>query len=754
MKLNTSIGAIEVLRQKGVDFGNYTPTYKLGGPYDYLIGISEKVLLSEHKNGSLDRTLETILSVTKNFNFQVSKLAEFLKADTLMQSCFNVWHFCVNNIKYKNDTYGYEEIRTPSRTWRDRHTGVDCDDFAIFCASLLMQMGYNPNFAIVAFNNNADFGHIYVVINSTLNNKPFNLNNYNGGAITNGIVIDPVMKFIFNKHPLGITKAKIMNIQILGDISSSLDSSILSKIEELKQSNTKEAKAEMRKLQFILALSGHPDQITFIKIMPLIADIENGNFVWKSKEAKQIGISHLAENVTDKSNTKPLKSLGAIISGKLLTSTLYWNPWEQNGDRSSDINLRIRVNGTNLVGVRKGNVIKISNADAKLYGKLNGYHIIEEVMTQPNANGNYSFVMLTTGRAADISGTTIPDTAKIDFEINTNTTDKRKGLSGWQRNASTVDSYMNQSAGKIENCRRVYNFIKNEIAPNLSLIKEVNYITDVNNIIGDLEDWKWYAEAAYNQCEGLKTSRCPHFIEQRGNIQKVSDVYKMAAERLAAAEDDFINKEKKIRDWMKVTNWEKVVDAIVTYNPVTIAARAGVLLALKLNFRNISKRLSIGESLAEATSRGYSEADFKKMNIEYEKFAIYFDKMGGKKENYYNAIKEGKTKNALFGGPKIDGLGFIDPATLTALAAAAVPIATLATAVATVGVLFKGKDAEDEAKSGDELPPPDSKPNLPPWVNPTGGGSGSDGESSNTTMYLLLAAGAVAVVGYSLTKKN
>jgi len=750
MKLKTSIGAIEVLRQKGVDFGNYTPTYKLGGPYDYLIGISDRVLLSEHKNGSLDRTLETILSVTKNFNFQVSKLAEFLKADTLMQSCFNVWHFCVNNIKYKNDTYGYEEIRTPSRSWIDRHTGVDCDDFAIFCASLLMQMGYNPNFAIVAFNNNADFGHIYVVINSTLNNKPFNLNDYNGGAITNGIVIDPVMKFIFNKHPLGITKAKIMNIQILGNISN-LDSSILSKIEELKRSNTKEAKAEMRKLQFILALSGHPDQLTFIKIMPLISDIENGNFVWKSKEAKQIGISHLAENVTDKSNTKPLKSLGAILASKLLATSLYTNPWEQNGDRSSDIQLRVRINGTNLVGVKKGNVIKISNADAKLYSKLNGYHIIEEVMTQPNENGNYSHVFITTGRSYDISGTLIPATANIDFEINTNTTDKRKGISGWQRNASTVDSYMNQSAGKIENCRRIYNFIKNEIIPNLSLIKEANHIIDVNNIIGDLEDWKWYAEAAFNQCDGLNTSRNANFKEQRGNIQKVSDVYKMAAERLAAAEEDFVNKEKKIRDWMKVTNWEKVVDAIITYNPITIAARAGLLLALKLNFRNISRRLSIGESLAEATSRGYSEADFKKMNIEYEKFAIYFDKMGGKKENYYNAIKEGKTKNALFGGPKIDGLGVIDPATLSAIAAAAGPIAVLATAVASVAVLFKGKDAEE-----DPIPdPPKGPEDLPDWVNPTGTPpKGKTPEDSNTTMYLLLAAGAVAVVGYSLTNKK
>ena len=306
-KKNTSnqLGATEVLEQNTLtDHADFVPTYKQLNNYDHLFGKAGFNFPSE--NGGLEDTLIKINEVINTYKYQSAAIAAHLKANTREQSVFNLWHFCTTNIAYKLDKIGFEQLRTPNRAWQDRFTGIDCDCFAIFCSCCLLQMGYKPKLAVVAFNNSNQFGHIYVCMDSQLKGAPYNLGNHNGGAISGGIVCDPVLRTIFNKHPKGITKAKIldMNIDVLNGTNDngivgfgaivSADSVTQKMIDHqdrlklLVQAGQKivNYNKEMRKLQFMILMNGHPDRNHYLEIMPMVDDINKyGQFVFISEDA-------------------------------------------------------------------------------------------------------------------------------------------------------------------------------------------------------------------------------------------------------------------------------------------------------------------------------------------------------------------------------------------------------------------------------------------------------------------------------------
>lgn len=72
--------------------------------------------------------------------------------------------FCVDNIAYKPDTEGIEEIRSPQQTWNDRNTGVDCEDYVIFMSTILSKLKRNHKIRVVDFEKNG-YDHIFIVLN-------------------------------------------------------------------------------------------------------------------------------------------------------------------------------------------------------------------------------------------------------------------------------------------------------------------------------------------------------------------------------------------------------------------------------------------------------------------------------------------------------------------------------------------------------------------------------------------------------------
>lgn len=168
------------------------PTYQILPSYDYFF--EEPEAGSTFAGFGLRDTKKLIRDYCRKYWRDCAKIAQHLKGDTLLQSCFNLWHWMRMNIRYEYDREGREEVRSPRRVWADRKHGVDCDCLSVFAWCVLKCMGYNPAFELVAFRNKPDFSHIFINCD--------------------GVIVDRVW-FIFNALPPGVTKSEIYKVDLL-----------------------------------------------------------------------------------------------------------------------------------------------------------------------------------------------------------------------------------------------------------------------------------------------------------------------------------------------------------------------------------------------------------------------------------------------------------------------------------------------------------------------------------------------------------
>lgn len=123
---------------------------------------------------SLTDTLRAMQRIARRDTYQVRELAKELKGESVEQSARNIWNYLRKNTRYKLDTEGVEELRTPARSLvdgrkglSDKNYGIDCDDYTILISSLLLNMGIPHEYRVAAYSKKGVFEHIYpVAINS------------------------------------------------------------------------------------------------------------------------------------------------------------------------------------------------------------------------------------------------------------------------------------------------------------------------------------------------------------------------------------------------------------------------------------------------------------------------------------------------------------------------------------------------------------------------------------------------------------
>lgn len=135
------------------------------------------------------RTLSQTKAITSHLLKQSADTENFLK---------RVFEFAFNHIQYKEDAKGLEQIRTPNVTWAQRSIGVDCDDFTIFCSSILVNAGIPHFMRICEINGKGYFQHVYIVVPKR---KNADMSAYSGQYWT----VDPVLEN-FNQEAQLITK--------------------------------------------------------------------------------------------------------------------------------------------------------------------------------------------------------------------------------------------------------------------------------------------------------------------------------------------------------------------------------------------------------------------------------------------------------------------------------------------------------------------------------------------------------------------
>lgn len=115
---------------------------------------------------------------------------------------------------------------------------------------------------------------------------------------------------------------------------------------------------------------------------------------------------------------------------------------------------------------------------------------------------------------------------------------------------------------------------------------------------------------------------------------------------------------------------KKVGKTLMRFNPATIAARNGFLLALKLNVGKMATRLKWAYATPQqAAAKNVSINTVEKAKKALEKIEKLFEKIGGKKNNLKKAILSGKKG-------KLDGLGQLGIVPVAAAVAAATPVIT------------------------------------------------------------------------------
>jgi hypothetical protein len=123
---------------------------------------------------------------------------------------------------------------------------------------------------------------------------------------------------------------------------------------------------------------------------------------------------------------------------------------------------------------------------------------------------------------------------------------------------------------------------------------------------------------------------------------------------------------------------KKVGKAVIRFNPLTISARTGFLLAMKLNLKKMASKIKWGYATKEqAAAKGISAQEWEKQKNALAKVEkLFVDKLQGKKSALKNAVLKGKAKglSGLDEETEIAGLGIAAAATL----AAAVPVITAA----------------------------------------------------------------------------
>lgn len=153
-------------------------------------------------------TLEKHLpSVIRKYQKDTARLALVLKGDTLEQTLQNIWSFCYNYIQYKLDAPHEEQIRSPRRTWADRHSGVDCDCYTVFISTLLCNLGVEHSLRMSAYSKNRGYQHVYVVVPKAATSSLDKKGDY--------FTVDPVLEMFDAEKPYLFKKDKQMGTNAL-----------------------------------------------------------------------------------------------------------------------------------------------------------------------------------------------------------------------------------------------------------------------------------------------------------------------------------------------------------------------------------------------------------------------------------------------------------------------------------------------------------------------------------------------------------
>lgn len=220
-----------------------------GFEYDHYFPKAKLITITKKKGATVADTLLLIPAVVRETLFHTKRFAnEVIKADTLEETCRNLWQFVTDHIAYKKDEDRKEQVRSPARAWHDRHNtdkngepmGVDCDCYTVFISSVLSNLNIKHKLRITKYSEN-HFQHIYPIV-------PLEDGSY--------ITIDCVVRSFDYEEPYTEKKDTNMDLEYLNGVNDTSNYKVGDSQDFMGLMGEQEALAELGKIFKRKAASG------------------------------------------------------------------------------------------------------------------------------------------------------------------------------------------------------------------------------------------------------------------------------------------------------------------------------------------------------------------------------------------------------------------------------------------------------------------------------------------------------------------
>ena len=115
-------------------------------------------------DGNVQDTIGHCIKIVKSTLSDTKQLAKILARPTKQETCRAIFNFFYNYYQYKEDTPGIEQLRRPSRAFKDRKSGIDCDCFSISISSVLTNLNIPHYSRVVKMYGRNYYQHRYVIV--------------------------------------------------------------------------------------------------------------------------------------------------------------------------------------------------------------------------------------------------------------------------------------------------------------------------------------------------------------------------------------------------------------------------------------------------------------------------------------------------------------------------------------------------------------------------------------------------------------
>ncbi len=88
--------------------------------------------------GDTKDIIQVILYANQFIGPHTKELSRYFKKRNDYQSCRKIWQFVKKNIRYRKDADGFENVKSPAKTWFDKYG--DCKSMSLLIGSLLKNL--------------------------------------------------------------------------------------------------------------------------------------------------------------------------------------------------------------------------------------------------------------------------------------------------------------------------------------------------------------------------------------------------------------------------------------------------------------------------------------------------------------------------------------------------------------------------------------------------------------------------------------